>query len=83
MRHAGGEEDKDPGVDDGVDGDEAQGLQVLLVRLVVIRVVDVNPDLKRWTDRERERGGGGEGEGGVIKSARQRQHGGKITQSTL
>lgn len=25
MQHAGGEEDKDPGVDDGVNGDEAKG----------------------------------------------------------
>lgn len=28
VQHAGGEEDKDPGVDDGVDGDKAQGNQV-------------------------------------------------------
>jgi len=47
-QHAGGEEDEDPGVDDGVDGDEAQGLQVLQVGLLQVlhRGVDVNPDLK-------------------------------------
>ncbi len=47
MQHAGGEEDKDPGVDDGVNGDEAERNQVQRVRLLVVFYgVDVHPDLR-------------------------------------
>ena len=47
VQHAGGEEDEDPRVDDGVDGDEAQGDQVQAVRLLAIPYgVEVHPDLR-------------------------------------
>lgn len=47
MQHAGGEEDEDPGVDDGVDGDEAEGDEVQAVRLcALVHRVDVHTDLK-------------------------------------
>lgn len=47
VQHTGGEEDKDPGVDDGVNGDEAEGNQVQTVRLCAIPYgVDVHPDLR-------------------------------------
>lgn len=47
MQHAGGEEDKDPGVDDGVNRDEAKGNQVQSVRLAVRPYgVEVHPDLR-------------------------------------
>lgn len=46
MQHAGGEEDEDPGVDDGVHRDEAQGDQVQTVGLAFPDAVDVNSDLR-------------------------------------
>lgn len=47
MQHTGGEEDEDPGVNDGVDGDEAEGNQVQWVRLQLgFYRVYVNSDLK-------------------------------------
>lgn len=52
VQHAGGQEDENPGVDDGVDGDEAEGNQVQAVRLALPRGVDVHPDL-----RDGQRGG--------------------------
>ena len=56
VQHAGGEEDEHPGVDDGVDGDEAQGNQVRSVRLCPgVCGVDVHPDL---SGGEREKRGG-------------------------
>lgn len=46
MQHAGGEEDEDPGVDDGVDRDEAEGEEIQRVRLIhlVRHRVDVDAD---------------------------------------
>lgn len=56
MQHVGREEDEDPGVDDGVDGDETEGYQVHRVRLIALRYrVDVDTDL---TDRRTEESGG-------------------------
>lgn len=47
MQHAGGKEDEDPGVDDGVDGDETEGDQVLGVRLLInLYGVDVHTYLR-------------------------------------
>lgn len=46
MQHAGGEQDKNPGVDDGVDRDEAEGDQVQRVRLALPYGVHVNADLR-------------------------------------
>lgn len=46
MQHAGGEEDKNPGVDDGVNRDEAEGNQVQAVRLAPPRGVHIHPDLR-------------------------------------
>lgn len=46
VQHAGGEEDKDPGVYDGVDGDEDEGDQIHFVRLVFSDGVEVHPDLR-------------------------------------
>lgn len=51
MQHAGGEEDEDPGVDDGVDGDEAQGDQVHVVGLDGRSCVDVDSDLGSGKER--------------------------------
>lgn len=59
-QHAGGEQDEDPGVDDGVDRDEAEGDQVQAVGLALPDAVDVNSDL-----REKE---GGRGRGGRSRS---------------
>lgn len=52
MQHAGGEEDKNPGVDDRVNRDEAEGDQVQRVRLATPYGVHVDSDL-----REKERRG--------------------------
>lgn len=46
VQHAGGEEDKDPGVDDGVNRDEAQGDEVQAMSVHLHYRVDVNPDLR-------------------------------------
>lgn len=47
VQHAGGEEDKDPGVYDGVDGDEDEGDQICSVRLAACYDgVEVHPDLR-------------------------------------
>lgn len=46
MQHAGGEEDKNPGVDDRVNRDEAQGSQVQRVRLAIPDGVHVDSDLR-------------------------------------
>lgn len=46
MQHTGGEEDKNPGVDDGVNRDEAEGNQVQAVRLTLPRGVHIHPDLR-------------------------------------
>lgn len=54
MQHAGGEDDKDPGVDDGVNRDEAEGSQVMAVILKLPYRVDVDPDL-RWMGRGSKR----------------------------
>lgn len=55
MQHAGGEEDKDPGVYDGVDGDEDEGDQIRSVRLAFSDGVEVHPDLRDgyWGKRRR------------------------------
>lgn len=45
VEHAGGEEDEHPRVDDGVNGDEAEGDQVLTVILDLPDGVEVHPDL--------------------------------------
>lgn len=52
VQHAGGEEDKNPGVDDRVNRDEAEGDQVQRVRLATPYGVHVDSDL-----REKERRG--------------------------
>lgn len=55
MQHAGREQDEDPGVDDGVDGDEDEGDQVQPVGLnVPPDGVDVHPDLERWGEQRDE-----------------------------
>lgn len=46
MQHAGGEEDKNPGVDDRVNRDEAEGNQVQTVSLAIPYGVYVNSDLR-------------------------------------
>lgn len=52
MQHAGGEEDKYPGVDDGVNRDEAEGNEVQVVRLVFPKGVNVDSDLReKWRRR--------------------------------
>lgn len=58
VQHAGGEDDEDPGVEDGVHRDEAEGPQVQRMGLVptVSRYgVDVHPDL--WNQRRKTQGG--------------------------
>lgn len=58
MQHAGGEDDKDPGVDDGVHGDKAEGDQVQSVRLHVSpEGVDVHSELRDGQERRRRRRG--------------------------
>lgn len=53
MQHAGREQDEDPGVDDGVDGDEDEGDQVQPVGLAVqLDGVDVHSDLGRRGEGE-------------------------------
>lgn len=61
MQHAGGEDDKHPGVDDGVHGDEAEGDQIQSVRLLVNpEGVDIHSELRDGQERrgeeEREEG---------------------------
>lgn len=61
VQHTGREEDKDPGVDDGVNRDEAQGDQVQMVRLEALALVipfgvDVHPDLRDGQREERKAG---------------------------
>lgn len=52
MQHAGREQDEDPGVDDGVDGDEDEGDQVQPVGLVApLDGVDVHSDLEGGGDK--------------------------------
>lgn len=47
MQHTWGEEDEDPGVDDGGDRDESEGIQVRVVRdFSNFYGVDVHPDLR-------------------------------------
>lgn len=57
MQHAGGEDDEDPGVEDGVHGHEAEGLQVHRMRLE-LKIgrygVDVHPDL--WNQQRKAKG---------------------------
>lgn len=54
VQHTGGQEDEDPRVNDGVDGNEAQGNEVQAVRLHPgPDGVDVDPDLRQG---ERVRG---------------------------
>lgn len=56
MQHAGGEEDEYPGVDDRVNGDEAEGNKVQAVRLVIPKGVNVDSDLReKWRRRWGER----------------------------
>lgn len=55
MQHAGGEEDENPGVNDGVDRDEAEGDQVLEVGLSRKSYgVHVHPDLRDRESKEEE-----------------------------
>lgn len=56
MQHAGGQDDEDPGVDDGVHGDEAQGDQVQAVRLRVPYGVEIHPDLRDGERKKRDCG---------------------------
>lgn len=54
MQHAGGEEDKDPGVYDGVDRNEDEGDQICSVRLAAYSEgVEVHPDLRDGYEKRR------------------------------
>lgn len=54
VQHAGREQDEDPGVDDGVDGDEDEGDQVQPVGLVApLDGVDIHSDLEGWGGAKR------------------------------